>query len=62
MYGYRLDEYDTLEPIVCPDKHLPDSFPLPCTCIKCARDHICKCRKLSMACCRFCKCKQCKLM
>ena len=60
MYGYRLDEYDTLEPIVCPDKHFPDSFPLPCTCNKCARDHVCKCRKLIMACCRFCKCKQCK--
>ena len=36
---------------------VPEDFPLPCSCQKCARDNACPCRKQKIPCCEFCKCQ-----
>jgi hypothetical protein len=36
---------------------IPEDFPSPCTCAKCARQTVCHCRKLTIPCSRFCKCE-----
>ena len=44
MYGYRTDESgDQLFPIICDETRIPECFPIPCTCIKCARANVCPC-------------------
>ena len=46
-YGYEEDGYGYLSPIFINDTNtLPDNFPVPCTCKKCARETVCKCRKM----------------
>ena len=36
---------------------VPEDFPLPCSCQKCARDNACPCRKQKIPSCEFCKCQ-----
>ena len=55
-YGYTLDDNETLVADIS-SSELPDDFPLPCTCGKCARDNVCPCRIKSIGCCQHCKCK-----
>ena len=55
-YCYAVDEEDNLFPMVTYGKNVRDDFPMSCNCIKCARDRICPCRILKIACCKFCKC------
>ena len=37
-------------------QELPDDFPIPCTCLKCARANICPCQCKLIPYCTFCKC------
>ena len=37
---------------------VPEDFPMPCSCQKCARDNVCPCRKRNILCCEFCKCQR----
>ena len=55
-YGYYLDE-DEMVPILSTKPSLPKDFPHPCTCKKCAKGTVCKCRVLNIACCQNCKCQ-----
>ena len=57
-YEYALDENGFLYPILSINQALPQKFPYPCTCSKCARETVCGCRVLSIECCEFCKCKK----
>ena len=54
-YGYCQDE-DELTPQIVLDGSLPDDFPMPCSCLKCARANVCACRLKNVSCCEFCKC------
>ena len=50
-----------LIPVINDGIPLPEDFPAPCTCLKCARGNICLCRVVGIECCDFCKChKKCK--
>ena len=42
-YGYTLDDNEMLV-VDISSSELPDNFPLPCICGKCARDNVCPCR------------------
>ena len=55
-YGYSLNIYGELVPIIT-GAVLPDDYPKPCTCGKCARKIACPCRVMDMRCTDFCKCK-----
>ena len=57
-YRYEEDGYGYLCPI-CINKIyiLPDDFPAPCTCKKCARETVRKCRKMQIPCCKYCGCQ-----
>ena len=55
-YGYTLDIDGELVPIIT-GSVLPDDYPKPCTCGKCARQTVCPCRVMDMSCTDFCKCK-----
>lgn len=56
-YGYRRDDDDNqLIPVIIDELNVPECFPIPCTCIKCARERICPCRVKKIACCEYCKC------
>ena len=54
-YGYCQDE-DELTPQIVLDGSLPDDFPMPCSCLKCARANVCACILKNVSCCEFCKC------
>ena len=54
-YGYVRDDED-LVPIIFDDLRLPDAFPAPCNCLKCARETVCPCRVKDIACCQYCRC------
>ena len=57
-YGYEEDGYGYLCPIFINKTNiLPDDFPVPCTCKKCARETACKCRKMQIPCCTYCGCQ-----
>ena len=56
--GYRVDE-DKLVPVISTKPSIPSNFPHPCSCIKCSKANVCKCRLLGIACCQSCKCKAC---
>lgn len=62
QYGYELDKDDDDEHDdgIIPrtvDKVLPENFPLPCRCVKCAREMVCPCRVHELPCCEYCNCK-----
>ena len=52
-YGYLLKDGKFLPDTEC--QELPDDFPIPCSCLKCARANICPCRRKLIPCCIFCK-------
>ena len=54
-YGYFLDDNKILVADIS-SSELPDDFPQPCTCGKCAQDYVCSCRIKSNGCCQYCKC------
>ena len=56
-YGYWVDQHGNLVPIISTKPSIPHNFPLPCTCQKCSKSNVCKCRVLAIACCQYCKCK-----
>ena len=57
-YEYALDENEFLYPILSVNQVLPQDFPQPCSCLKCARETVCGCRVLGIQCCDFCICKK----
>ena len=58
-YGYILNDDGLLLPDIQTDP-LPDDFPMPCSCQKCAGENVCPCRVKKIPCCDYCKCKGCK--
>ena len=56
-FGYTMDEKGLLVPEILSQPKLPDDFPVPCNCLKCARVNVCPCRVRHIPCCQFCKCK-----
>ena len=54
-YGYRLDENDDIVPVILTKPSIPSNFPHPCTCQKCSKPNVYKCRLLGIACCQCCK-------
>ena len=55
-FGYTLSEELYLIPNI-ETEFLPEDFPMPCDCTKCARGNVGPCRKRTLPCCEFCKCK-----
>ena len=56
-YSYILDDDNIM---LAPDnavEDIPEDFPMPCNCIKCARGTVCPCRVKEIPCCNFCKYK-----
>ena len=51
-YGYILDSDGKLIPDIGAVK-LPEDFPNPCTCLKCAREYVSPCRTKSLPCCPY---------
>ena len=58
-YGYQLDNKKGLIPTIIADDQelLPNDFPKPCSCLKCARKNVCPCRVCETLCCEFCNCR-----
>ena len=56
-FGYKLDVKGLLVAEILSQPSLPDDFPEPCNCIKCARVNVCPRRIKNLPCCQFCKCK-----
>ena len=56
LYGYVREE-DDLHPIISDVQEIPDTFPLPCRCKKCAHGNVCPCRSKNIPCCKYCKCQ-----
>ena len=59
QYGNDFDEDDDVDEIVptIVDHVLPEDFPMPCKCGKCARENICSCRIIELKCCQYCSCQ-----
>ena len=55
-YGYVTDDEGLISPRIVDCKTIPDDFPLPCNCFKCAKSSICSCRIKNIKCCDFCRC------
>ena len=56
QYGYHLEDECFIPTILSDEERLPEDFPMPCKCIKCARKNLCLCRVKKIPCCTFCKC------
>ena len=56
-YGYVEEDEEQLIPVVVSRSHIPDDFPVPCNCLKCARANVCPCHVRGVTCCKFCKCE-----
>ena len=54
-FGYHIEDEDLL-PTITTEERLPEDFPMPCKCMKCAPKNVCPCRLKSIPCCKFCKC------
>ena len=54
-YGYTLDDDGNLLPTLSTELPIPDDFPSPCHCLKCATK-VCPCRIREIQCCQYCKC------
>ena len=57
LYSYELNDDGLLFPSIVEGNALPDDFPSPCQCGKCARQDVCICRINGVKCCDFCMCK-----
>ena len=59
QYGNDFDEddVDEIAPTIV-DHVLPEDFPMPCKCGKCARENICLCQINKLKCCQYCSCHQ----
>ena len=59
-FGYEMEEEDVdcedIFPQIVADV-LPEDFPMPCKCVKCAKETVCSCRKYQLPCCTYCNCK-----
>ena len=55
LYGYECDDEGSLAPKLSEKPAIPDDFPAPCNCLKCATK-VCPCRKREISCCQYCKC------
>ena len=56
-YGYIEDDNMIIIPVIVIKEVVPEDFPMPCNCLKCARSNICICRIKNIECCKFCKCR-----
>ena len=56
-YGYKLDDYGNLLPILSTKQPILSNFQQPYYCRKCSRPNICWCLLKEVACCQYCKCK-----
>ena len=56
LYGYVCEE-DELHPVISDAHEIPDTFPAPCPCKKCAHRNVCPCRSKNIPCCKYCKCQ-----
>ena len=54
-YGLFVDEDGNLLPLVSREPSLPNDFPSPCNCLKCAKQTVCPCRVKEIPCCQYCK-------
>jgi len=54
-YGLFVDEDGNLLPLVSREPSLPNDFPFPCNCLKCAKQTVCPCRVKEIPCCQYCK-------
>jgi hypothetical protein len=54
-YGFIEQHGEWLPCII--EEVIPEDFPHPCKCKKCARDAACKCRASMIPCSKFCDCK-----
>ena len=55
-YGYYEDVDENLVPEIIQGETIPNDFPIPCNCIKCAKSNVCPCRVREIHCCEYCKC------
>lgn len=57
-YGYECndDDEDEIVPKII-NNALPEDFPMPCNCGKCARENVCSCRINNLKCCEYCRCQ-----
>ena len=53
-FGYTIGPHG-LVPRAISENKMPEDFPYPCNCKKCARETVCVCRKKEILCCDFCK-------
>ena len=56
-YGYTVDKNEIIKPEIQSRETIPDDFPSPCNCIKCAKANVCPCRIRRIKCCEYFKCK-----
>ena len=59
-YGYEIEDEDDDCGEIVPkviSSVMPEDFPMPCRCGKCAREMVCSCRKHRQLCCKYCNCK-----
>ena len=56
-YGYEFTADEMLLPIIVAGDTMPEDFPVPCNCMKCAKRNVCPCRVKQISCCKFCKCE-----
>ena len=58
QYGYEVNKDDEDEIVLTVVNHvLPEDFPMPCKCGKCARENVCSCRINDLQCCQYCSCQ-----
>ena len=55
-FGYLQNENKQLIPHFTNNCSIPESFPKPCSCLKCTQQKVCGCRKMSVICCKYSKC------
>ena len=55
-FGYLRIDDEYLVPEISNKSKIPELFPQPCKCQKCARKNVCGCRIKSIVCCKYCKC------
>ena len=58
QYSCEIDEDDDEIVLMIVDHVLPEDFPMPCKCGKCARENICLCQINKLKCCQYCSCHQ----
>ena len=44
-------------PTITTEDVIPDDFPVPCSCLKCAKKNVCPCLVKLISCCKFCNCE-----